>query len=114
MRKMMPESSCGRSQRISAMSAGSRSSKATRSDSQSFFRISSSYSGLRKWPSIFLFEVEAEYAFLPDRARGFSMAKEAKAKVKPPPELDDQFGGEEHRKFPRARLNVPFQLWIGD
>lgn len=30
-----------------------------------------------------------------------------------PPALDD-FGGSEHRQFPRAKMAVPFQIWIGD
>ncbi len=35
--------------------------------------------------------------------------------VKSPPKLDLlETGGDEHRKFPRARLNVRFQCWIGD
>lgn len=34
--------------------------------------------------------------------------------VRPPPPLDTDFGGDEHRKFPRAKLEVPFKLWVGD
>lgn len=29
------------------------------------------------------------------------------------PKLDN-FGGEEHRQFPRAKMEVPFNVWIGD
>lgn len=37
-----------------------------------------------------------------------------KKETKPPPPLDDKFGGPEHRQFPRAKLSVPFRLWIGE
>ncbi len=30
------------------------------------------------------------------------------------PEIDDGFGGAEHRHFPRARLEVRFDIWIGE
>ncbi len=34
--------------------------------------------------------------------------------ARPPPPLDLDHGGEEHRQFPRAKLEVPFQLWVGE
>jgi hypothetical protein len=36
------------------------------------------------------------------------VAKHAFAK----PRLDMEFGGDEHRKFPRAKMNMPVALWI--
>ncbi|MHB8875228.1 MAG: PilZ domain-containing protein [Myxococcaceae bacterium] len=35
-------------------------------------------------------------------------------KVAGMPPLEPDFDGPEHRKFPRARMAVPFSLWIGD
>ncbi len=34
--------------------------------------------------------------------------------LKSPPPLDPNFRGEEHRQFPRARLAVRFNAWIGE
>jgi hypothetical protein len=46
------------------------------------------------------------------------MRTESKPKPKPKAAgnlpLEPDFDGPEHRKFPRARMNVPFSLWIGD
>ncbi len=40
--------------------------------------------------------------------------KPPKTSARPPPPLDTSFGGEEHRQFPRAKLSVPFKLWVGE
>ena len=37
-----------------------------------------------------------------------------KSGARPPPPLDHQFGGDEHRQFPRAKMAVPFKLWMGE
>ena len=37
-----------------------------------------------------------------------------KSAARPPPPLDKQFGGDEHRQFPRAKMSVPFKLWMGE
>ena len=31
-----------------------------------------------------------------------------------PPPIDSAEGGEEHRQFPRAKIDLPFSLWIGE
>jgi len=37
-----------------------------------------------------------------------------KSGARPPPPLDKSFGGDEHRQFPRAKMAVPFRLWMGE
>lgn len=37
-----------------------------------------------------------------------------KTGARTPPPLDKNFGGEEHRQFPRALMAVPFRLWMGE
>src|SRR5215212_3039650 len=37
-----------------------------------------------------------------------------KTGARPPPPLDKSFGGDEHRQFPRAKMAVPFRLWMGE
>ncbi|MFL5321196.1 MAG: PilZ domain-containing protein [Myxococcaceae bacterium] len=46
-------------------------------------------------------------------AQSKSAATEKGKKAGRPPTLD-QFGGPEHRQFPRAKMEVPFQIWIGE
>jgi len=37
-----------------------------------------------------------------------------KKEARPPPPLDERYGGPEHRQFPRALMEVPFRVWIGE
>lgn len=37
-----------------------------------------------------------------------------KTGARPPPPLDKGFPGDEHRQFPRAKMSVPFKLWMGE
>ncbi len=38
---------------------------------------------------------------------------QGQVRVGKPPQLD-HFDGPEHRQFPRAKMNVPFRLWMGE
>ena len=42
------------------------------------------------------------------------MAVASKVAEKRNPQMETGRGGEEHRQFPRAKMDVPFKLWIGE